>query len=185
MPWTLSDQILNREQLAKEIFRTCHLKGEFKLRSGLTSPEYFDKYRFEAQPRLLWSIVQHMKNLIPSETQVLAGLEVGGIPIATALSLVTGLPVIFVRKTAKDYGTCRIAEGLESIGGLQVTVIEDVVTTGGQVILSANDLRREGALVKEVMCVIDREQGAGEKLKAADLRVTAVFTAKELRASSP
>ena len=91
-----------------------------------------------------------MKELIPDGTEVLAGLEMGGIPIATALSLETGIPLVMVRKKAKEYGTCKIAEGLE-FKGKKVCVVEDVVTTGGQIILSAKDLRENGAIVDRVI----------------------------------
>jgi orotate phosphoribosyltransferase len=135
--------------MAKKIYDVAHLTGEFKLRSGQVSHEYFDKYRFEAQPTLLLEIAKQMVPLIPAGTEVLAGLEMGGIPIATALSLETGIPCVFVRKEAKAYGTCKFAEGLE-IKGKKVLVVEDVVTTGGQVVLSTADLRSIGAEISHV-----------------------------------
>lgn len=146
---------MTRQELAKKIYEVAHLTGEFKLRSGQISNEYFDKYRFEAQPALLREIAKQMAPLIPPGTEVLAGLEMGGIPIATALSLETGLPCVFVRKEAKEYGTCQFAEGLD-IKGKKVCVIEDVVTTGGQVVLSTKDIRSLGAEVSTVLCVIHR-----------------------------
>ncbi|WP_374032237.1 orotate phosphoribosyltransferase [Bdellovibrio bacteriovorus] len=146
---------MTRQELAKNIYDIAHLMGEFKLRSGQISNEYFDKYRFEAQPTLLREIAKQMVPLIPAGTEVLAGLEMGGIPIATALSLETGIPCVFVRKEAKEYGTCKFAEGLE-IKGKKVCVIEDVVTTGGQVVLSTADLRSIGAEISTVLCVIHR-----------------------------
>src|SRR5690606_27465456 len=105
------------DQLEKEVISICKLEGRFELRSGQIATHYFDKYRFEAQPTLLKPIAENMKNLIPKGTEVLAGLEMGGIPIATALSLETGIPAVFVRKKAKDYGTKKFAEGLESLKG--------------------------------------------------------------------
>lgn len=172
---------MNRKELAQEIFKVAHLTGEFKLRSGLTSKEYFDKYRFEAQPHILKNIAAQMRELIPPGTQVLAGLEMGGIPIATALSLESGIPAVFVRKKAKDYGTCRAAEGIESLKGLKVCIIEDVITTGGQVVLSTEDLRREGAIVENVLCVISRQQGGEENLKKAGLNMRPLFTSDDLK----
>lgn len=168
------------QSLAREIFKIAHLTGEFKLRSGLTSKEYFDKYRFESQPQLLKQIAAAMKPLIPKDTQVLAGLEMGGIPVATALSLESGIPAVFVRKEAKAYGTCRIAEGLESLKGLKVCIIEDVITTGGQVVISAEDLRKEGAQVQTVLCVISRQQGGEENLKKAGLSMMSLFNKEQL-----
>ena len=92
---------------------------------------YFDKYRFESDPSLLAEIAEEMVPLVPPETQGLAGLELGGIPLATVLSAATGLPAFFVRKEAKKYGTERLCEG-GNIGGKRLLIIEDVVTTGGQ-----------------------------------------------------
>lgn len=146
---------MTKQELAKKIFEVAHLTGTFTLRSGQVSHEYFDKYRFEARPELLSEIAKHMAPLIPAGTEVLAGLEMGGIPIATALSLQTGLPCVFVRKEAKEYGTCKFAEGFD-IEGKKVCVVEDVVTTGGQVVLSTKDLRSLGATVNHVLCVIHR-----------------------------
>jgi len=171
---------MTRSELAQEIFKIAYLRGEFKLRSGQVSSEYFDKYRFEAQPRLLKAIAQQLVPLIPTGTQVLAGLEMGGIPIATALSLETGIPALFVRKKAKDYGTCQFAEGLE-FKGKKTCVIEDVVTTGGQVLLSTEDLRKAGAEVSEVLCVIHR--GASDPLIQAKLKLHPLFTMEELKRS--
>jgi orotate phosphoribosyltransferase len=171
---------MHKKELAQKIYEVAHLTGEFKLRSGTTSNEYFDKYRFEARPELLNEIALHMRALIPPGTQALAALEMGGIPVATALSLITGIPCVFVRKKAKDYGTCQFAEGLE-IKGLQLCIIEDVVTTGGQVLLSTEDLRSMGAKVSDVLCVIHRG-GGEEKLKAAGLKLGALFESEELKA---
>ncbi len=172
---------MQARELAHAIFKVAHLTGEFKLRSGLTSKEYFDKYRFEAQPKILKEIARAMVSLVPKGTEALAGLEMGGIPIATALSLETGIPAVFVRKEAKAYGTCRVAEGLESLKGMRVCIIEDVITTGGQVILSAEDLKKEGALVDHVLCVISRQQGGEEKLKQAGLQMISLFTQTDLK----
>ena len=175
---------MTRSQLAAKIFEVAHLTGEFKLRSGQTSKEYFDKYRFEARPELLTAIANQATPLIPTDTQALAALEMGGIPIATALSLKTGLPVVFVRKEAKDYGTCKFAEGLE-VEGKKLLIIEDVVTTGGQVVSSTNDLRGLGAKVDKVLCVINRSQGRTEKLTEIGLELMALFTMEELKAAAP
>jgi len=115
---------MTKDELQNSIIEVAKLTGEFKLRSGLTSNVYFDKYRFEAQPQILKSIAQHLAPLVPKDTEILAGLEMGGIPIATALSLETGLPVAFIRKEAKDYGTCKFAEG-QDIKGKKLCIVED------------------------------------------------------------
>jgi orotate phosphoribosyltransferase len=168
--------------LADEINTIARLTGTFTLRSGQIATEYFDKYRFEAQPRLLARIAAALAPLIPPDTEVLAGLEMGGIPIATALSLHTGLPAAFVRKVAKEYGTARLAEGSD-FAGKRVTVIEDVITTGGQVVISTNDLRALGAIVEHVVCVIDRSTDHAAALTADGLQLHALLTRAQLDAA--
>jgi orotate phosphoribosyltransferase len=166
--------------LPKAIYDTCNIKGTFLLRSGQTSSEYFDKYQLEARPELLKAIGEGMAELLPMDTRVLAGLEMGGIPVATVISLSTGIPSVFVRKKAKEYGTCKIAEGVD-FKGLKVTVIEDVVTTGGAIIDGVKALRDGGAVVDTVLCVIDREQGGPERLAQIGLTLKPLFTASQLR----
>ncbi len=171
---------MNRKELAKSIFETSHITGKFLLRSGQTSTEYFDKYLFESQPILLKAIAEQMEKIVPENTEILAGLEMGGIPLSTALSFRTNKPSIFVRKTAKEYGTMKLAEGT-AFAGKNVTIIEDVVTTGGQIIKSAAELRKLGAVIKNVMCVIVRDPVAFEKLKEAGLNLIPLFTMEELK----
>lgn len=171
---------MTKKELGKEIYNASHITGEFLLRSGQISNEYFDKYQFESLPVLLNEIAFHMKNLIPDHTEILAGLEMGGIPIASSLSLQTNIPTIFVRKKAKEYGTRKLAEGTE-FETKQVTVIEDVVTTGGQIIESVQEIRKLGGNVKNVMCVIVRNPKAFENLEAAGLRLIPLFTMDELK----
>jgi orotate phosphoribosyltransferase len=131
----------------------------------VTSSEYFDKYLFESDPDLLREIAEALVALIPDGADCLAGLELGGVPLATVASQVSGLPTLFVRKAAKDYGTCRLAEGGE-IAERRVVVVEDVVTSGGQVIESCAALRARGAEILGVLCVIDREAGGKQNLAA-------------------
>ena len=171
------------DPLARRVFDTAHLTGTFALRSGQVSHEYFDKYLFEADPALLKDISAAMAALVPDTVDVLAGLELGGIPIVTMLSQVTGLPALFVRKKAKDYGTCRLAEGGD-IDGRRVVVVEDVVTTGGQVLESCAELRERGAIVDTVLCVIDREAGGTEAFAAIGLELRPLFTMTQLKAAA-
>jgi orotate phosphoribosyltransferase len=167
------------DDLARRVGELCRLHGDFSLRSGRRSTTYFDKYRFESDPEVLGLVAARMAALIPAGTEVLAGLELGGVPVATALSLATGIPAAFVRKEAKRYGTATLAEGCE-IAGRRVLVVEDVITTGGQVVVSATQLRERGATVDAVLCVIDRTEGDHSRLDAAGLTVTAVFHAEDL-----
>jgi len=166
---------MTHQELAQKIYTACHLKGDFLLRSGQRSNEYFDKYRFESQPLLLKEIAEQMKKLIPAGTEILAALEMGGIPVGTALSLATGIPCAFVRKEAKEYGTCQFAEGLD-VKGKKICIIEDVITSGGQVLLSTADLRKLGAVADTVLCVIHRGGAPAEaKLKEAGLTLKPLF----------
>jgi orotate phosphoribosyltransferase len=173
---------MDRKELAARIYNVSHLTGSFTLRSGQVSSEYFDKYLFESEPVLLTDIVSEMANMVPEDTDVLAGLEMGGIPIATALSLKTGIPAVFVRKAAKEYGTCKLAEGTD-INGKKLCVIEDVITTGGQVVLSTNDLRGFKAIVDNVLCVIERDIKGRENLEKDGLTLHSLFTMEELKES--
>jgi orotate phosphoribosyltransferase len=165
--------------LASRVAAACHLRGTFVLRSGRTADVYFDKYRFESDPALLAQIVQELAPLVPAGTQGLAGLELGGIPLATMLSAATALPAFFVRKEAKKYGTERICEGGD-ITGMRLLIIADVVTTGGQIVMSAQDLRAEGATVTNALCVIDRESGGMEVARAEGIELRSLFTASQL-----
>jgi len=168
---------VKEKELAQKIYEISHLTGSFLLRSGKTSNEYFDKYQFECQPTLLKQIALEIKDLIPKGTELLAGLEVGGIPIATALSLETGIPTVLVRKEAKNYGTAKLAEG-PNIEGKKICIIEDVITTGGQVALSTKDLRERGAIIDTVLCVIYRGSNpdSEKKIVESSLNMKALFT---------
>ena len=173
---------MNKHELARAIYEAAHLTGTFTLRSGQVSNEYFDKYLFEAKPALLAEIAQAMNENIPYNTEVLAGLEMGGIPVATAMSLQTGLPAAFVRKEAKPYGTCKLAEGADT-AGRQVCIVEDVVTTGGAILDGVRELRLFGAKIDTVLCVIQRSPKATETLAEHDLKLIPAFTMDEILAA--
>jgi orotate phosphoribosyltransferase len=170
---------MNRTTLAKRIRDCAYLVGDFTLRSGKRSSFYWDKYRFESDPRLLAAITGELGKLVPNSFDKLAGLELGGIPLATALSLKTGKPCLYVRKAAKTYGTCNLIEGGFQPGEA-VVVVEDVITSGGQVVTSVQELRALGLVVRDTLCVIDREQGGREALKEIDCSLASVFTLSEL-----
>ena len=171
---------MNRTELARKIYELSHIMGSFQLRSGQISNEYFDKYLFEGQPEVLRAIAEQMRILIPEGIEGLAGLEMGGIPVVTMLSQVSGIPALFVRKKAKEYGTCKLAEG-GLLSGRKLLIVEDVVTSGGQILLSAVDLRKREAVVEDVLCVIDRESGGFEKLNKEGLHLHSLFRMSELR----
>jgi orotate phosphoribosyltransferase len=167
--------------LAADIDACCRLTGEFTLRSGQVAGEYFDKYLFESDPALLARVADRMVALLPGDTELLGGLELGGIPLVTALSARTGLPALFVRKQAKEYGTCKLAEGPD-VAGRRVTLVEDVITTGGAVRDAATALRGYGATVETVVCAIDRSPAGENPLADTGLEVRSVLTKAELDA---
>ena len=134
-----------------------------------------NKYRFESHPALLTAIAEEMVKLLPSDCDGLAGLELGGIPLATAVSLQTGIPCFYVRKEAKIYGTCNLIEGGAKEGS-NLVVIEDVITTAGQVCTSIEQIRAAGYTVEHVVAVIDRQAGGAEKIDAIGCSFASVFT---------
>lgn len=170
---------MDRTALAHRIDATCRLSGAFTLRSGQTSSEYFDKYRFESDPVLLRTVAEEMVPLVPANTGLLGGLELGGVPIVTMLSSLTGLPAVFVRKEAKAYGTCRLAEGAE-VKDRRVTLVEDVLTTGGAVRDATMALRELGATVQVVLCAIDRSGQPRGPVEDVGLETRAVPTKADL-----
>lgn len=171
---------MNRIQLARDIYNLAYITGEFLLRSGKTSNEYFDKYQFEAVPETLSAIAEEMTMLLPGNFDYLGALEMGGIPISTAISLRTARKQILIRKKAKEYGTRKFAEGPD-IKGKNIILIEDVVTSGGQIVISAEMLRDIGAEVTTALCVIDRESGGTERLKEAGINLLPLFKMTELK----
>jgi len=167
------------EDLARRVRDVSRLTGEFVLRSGRIANEYFDKYQFEADPGLLDQLAERIAVLIPEGTEVLAGLEMGGIAVVTALARHARLPTAFIRKQAKQYGTARLAEGAE-VAGRRVLVVEDVVTSGGQVVISTGELRKLGAHVDHALCVIDRQEGGAAALAADGITLRALLTREDL-----
>lgn len=168
--------------LGEAVHRACHLEGSFLLRSGEWSGEYFDKYLFEADPALLRAVAEAMVELLPP-CDALAGMELGGIPLVTVMSQLSGLPSLFVRKEAKSYGTKRLAEGGE-VAGRRLVAVEDVVTTAGALLQGCLALRAAGAVVETAVCAIDREAGGRENLAAEGIELRAALGRAEL-ASEP
>jgi len=170
---------MDKTELAMRIKVASYLTGEFKLRSGKVSPFYWDKYRFESDPALLGAVADELESLLPPAFDKLAGLELGGIPLATALSLKTGKPCLYVRKVAKSYGTCNLVEG-GFRAGERAVVVEDVITTGGQVYKSVTQMRALGLVVEHAICVVDRLEGGHKNLESIGCALTPLFTLDEL-----
>ena len=162
-----------------EIKKKARLSGRFTLRSGRMSDTYFDKYQFESDPNLLKAIAAEMAHLVPEETEVLAGLELGGIPVVTVLSQITGLPAAFLRKEPKTYGTRRYAEGPD-LKNKHVVLVEDVVSSGGAILDAIAALRRDGIDPIVALCVIDRQMGGRESLGSAGVALRSLYTMEQI-----
>ena len=170
---------MTKDELGRAILRAAYLEGDFVLRSGRRSRYYLDKYLFTTKPDILGAIADEMAGMLPEGVQRIAGTVLGAVPLATALSLRTGIPSIIVRKAGKDYGTQNVIEG-EWEAGEKVVLVEDVLTTGGAALAAAENLYRAGMDVLGVTGVIDREEGAREAFAEKVIPFQAVFTKTSL-----
>ena len=171
---------MTRSELAKAIREACYLEGDFILSSGKRSRYYLDKWRFETDPRLLREIAKALAGLLPSPApDRLAGVELGGVPLAAALALETNVPYLVVRRAAKEYGTAKEVEGVMAAGE-RVVLVEDVLTTASQAISAAQRLAALGLKVVRIIYVIDREEGAEANIRAAGLEPAALFRKSDL-----
>ena len=151
--------------------------GEFELSHGGTSNYYVDKYLFETDPRCLRLIASAFADRVGDET--LAGVALGAVPLVAVTSTETDAPYFVVRKQAKEYGTGNRIEGRLSAGD-RVVVLEDIATTGRSALDAVEALRDAGATVDRVLVVVDRGEGARERLADAGVELDALVTAAEL-----
>jgi orotate phosphoribosyltransferase len=170
---------MDKRSLGELLLEACLLRGEFTLRSGRKSNFYFDKYRFETRPDLLKPVAEHLAAMLPNGVDRLAGAELGGVPLAAAVSLQSGLPFVIVRKAAKGYGTGKRLEG-EMRPGEHVVLVEDVATTAGAALSAVEALRQAGAGKVSALLVLDRQEGAEQAFADADVPFQALFTAESL-----
>jgi len=166
-------------ELGRDLVKASYLKGDFVLRSGRRSNRYFDKFLFETDPVLLKRLGRHLAELVPNETQRLAAPELGAVLLGGAVSMETGLPLLLVRKEAKGYGTAKQVEG-RFAAGERVTVIEDVVTTGGDSLRSVQALRDGGLDVIQLVVVLDRGEGGEENIREARISYSPLFRIQDL-----
>lgn len=170
---------MTRDELASRIADASLLRGTFTLRSGRTSSYYLDKYRFSTRPEILEPLGRLFAERLPDDITRLAGAELGGIPLVSAAAIASGLPCVFIRNQKKDYGTAKQLEGdLEA--GDRVVILEDVATTGGQVLEAAGVIEATGAEVIRIIATIDRQEGARENIEAAGFEFDALFTVADL-----
>ena len=168
-----------REALARDLVAASYLKGDFVLRSGKRSNRYFDKFLFETDPKLLKRLGRHLAELVPKGTERLAAPELGAVLLGGAVSLELGLPLLLVRKQPKGYGTAKQIEG-EFFHADVVTLIEDVVTTGGDAARSVQVLRGAGLEVIRLVAVLDRGEGADANIGRIGVPYSPLFRIADL-----
>jgi orotate phosphoribosyltransferase len=170
---------MNREELGRAIKNAAYLEGDFTLRSGKKSKYYIDKYRFETDPEILREVGVALAEHATDATSRIAGAELGGVALAAAASMASGLPFLIVRNRKKDYGTGNLFEGILEKGET-VLLVEDIATTGGQVLEAAKDLAEYGANIEKIVAVVDRQQGARENVESAGFVFDALYTSEDL-----
>jgi len=170
---------VTKEELIKRIKETAYLKGDFTLRSGKKSKYYLDKYLFETCPDILEALGVEFARYVTEDVTLIAGAELGGVALAAVTALETGRKWIIVRNSKKGYGTGKLIEGVLNEGDV-VLLIEDIATTGGQVLKAAKAITEAGAAVKKVVCVIDRRQGAEENITGAGYVFESILTKDDL-----
>ena len=170
---------MNRQALAARIAEVSLLRGDFTLRSGRKSNYYLDKYRFETQGDILQALGKLFAEHVTPDVDRIAGAELGAVPLAAVTAMATGKPCVYVRNQKKDYGTAKQVEGLLHAGE-RVLIVEDVLTTGGQVLEAAKVLETLGVTIVKIVAVIDREEGARQNIESAGYKFDALFTTTDL-----
>ena len=170
---------MDRSELIKRIKESAYLEGEFTLRSGRKSNYYLDKYLFETQPDILAALGQEFAACVEASTTLIAGAELGGVSLAAAASMAAGKPFVIIRNAKKDYGTSKPFEGKMTESD-SVLLVEDIATTGGQVLEAAKLITELGANVERIVCVIDRQEGARENIEGAGFVFESLLTKGDL-----
>lgn len=172
---------LTEEQLVDRIKDAALLRGQFTLRSGRKSSYYLDKYLFETQPDILAALGRLFAQRIGRLEGVdrLAGAELGGIPLVAAASMACGKPAVYIRNQKKEYGTGKQLEGKLEAGD-RLVIVEDIATTGGQVLEAAKLLKSLGAQVVRIIAVIDRQEGARENIEREGFQFESLFNKADL-----
>jgi orotate phosphoribosyltransferase len=168
----------------KESLKACQAiqYGDFTLASGKRSKYYIDIKRASTDPAILAAIAEDMEAEMKRkgvEVDSIAGVVLGSVPLAVALSLRTKIPYVMVRKEKKDHGTGKLIEGVLA-AGMRVLVVEDVVTSAGSSAEAVKILRDAGAKVDHVIAVIDRQEGGAERLAGIGVQLLPLLTAEEV-----
>jgi orotate phosphoribosyltransferase len=151
--------------------------GEFILASGKKSNYFVNIKRASTNPEILREIGKAMAPHV-GEAKI-AGMALGAVPLAVAVSLETNRPFVMVRKEPKDHGTKELVEG-DVVPGEKFIIVEDVATTGGSTLRVVSALRQKGANVSKAVVVVDREEGATDMLREHGIELVSLFKAKDL-----
>jgi orotate phosphoribosyltransferase len=173
---------VTRDELGALLVERALLEGDFVLRSGRRSSWYLDKYRFETDPEALRALGEALAEAVREcepDAIRLAGPALGAVPLAASAAMASGLAFIIVRGETKEYGTAKRIEGPFERGEL-VCLLEDVVTSGGALAEAVSAVRDEGLVVRNAVCVVDREEGGSDALARLGVRLRALFHATEL-----
>ena len=173
---------MTHDELGALLVERALIEGDFVLRSGRRSSWYFDKYRFETEPEILRALGARLAEAAHEhepDAVRLAGPALGAVALAASAAMASGLPFIIVRGETKEYGTAKRIEGPFEQGEL-VCLLEDVVTSGGALVGAVSALRDEGLVVRNAVCVVDREEGGSDALARLGVRLRALFRAGEL-----
>lgn len=152
--------------------------GEFILTSGKISNFYVDIKRASTNPKILAEIARCMAKYLKEEEKI-AGMELGAVPLAVALSLETDLPYLIIRKGERKHGTGKLVEG-DLKKEDKIIIVEDVTTTGSSLLKAAEIIREEGGKVERALVVVDREEGAYELLKENGLELVPLVKVSEM-----
>ncbi|MEL4305335.1 orotate phosphoribosyltransferase [Methanococcoides sp. LMO-2] len=156
--------------------------GEFTLASGKKSKYYIDIKKASSDPGTLKIIAKQAAALIKEmDIDIVGGVALGGVPIATAVSLETNMPLLLIRKSAKEYGTGGRFVG-DAEEGDRIILLEDVTTSGGSVLEAIGAIREAGCIIDKVITVVDREDGATENLGEIDVKLVPLVRASDLLA---
>ncbi len=179
----------NRQRLKEIILEKSYRKGEFTLTSGKTSDFYVDVKQTSLSAEgsyLCGKLILELMLAAEEPIQAVGGMTLGADPLVTAVSVVSHLeghpvPAFIVRKEAKGHGTANYIEGLSNMpAGCRVTLLEDVVTTGGTLIKVIDRVEAAGFTVAQIITVVERQEGGVEVLADAGYRLESLFTREEL-----
>ena len=172
---------MTHDELGALLVERALLEGDFVLRSGRRSSWYVDKYRFETEPEILRelgaALAQAVEACEPNAAR-LAGPALGAVALAASAAMASGRPFIIVRGETKEYGTAKRIEGPFESGEL-VCLLEDVVTSGGALAEAVSAVREEGLVVRNAVCVVDREEGGSDALARIGVRLRPLFRASD------